>query len=116
MNFPHASKTFKALNPEYFRADLGAVSPAQPQPAGYRPAPRAHPPQGRRPRRLVVCLVSFRRRLLDDDNHVGACKYLRDAIAATIGLDDADPRLRFEYAQCRTTGPEGVLVKISNSF
>ena len=61
---------------------------------------------------MVVSLVGHRRRKLDDDNFVGACKHLRDAIAASLGLDDGDPRLRWEYGQHETHGVEGVSVTI----
>ncbi len=47
---------------------------------------------------------------LDDDNLRGALKYPRDAVARYLKLDDADPRLRFDYAQ--TIGPWGVLIAI----
>lgn len=61
---------------------------------------------------MVISLVGHRRRKLDDDNFVGACKHLRDAIAASLGIDDGDPRLRWEYSQHETAGAEGVMVKI----
>lgn len=62
---------------------------------------------------VVVCIVSFRRKLLDDDNLTGGAKSLRDTIAIALGVDDADPRLCWEYAQVKTTGPEGTLVVIT---
>lgn len=62
--------------------------------------------------RVLVTIVSYRRKLLDGDNLQGGAKSLRDAIADTIGMDDADPRLKFEYAQVITTGKCGTAVKI----
>ena len=63
-----------------------------------------------------ISLIAMLRRTLDSDNLVGSQKPLRDAIAATLGLDDADPRLNWEYAQVKTTGQEGVIVKIESHF
>ena len=91
--------------------DLRPVSPAVAQPLG-RPSPPAHAGQGRRPRRLVVSLIGLRRRPLDDDNYNGACKHLRDAIAASLGIDDGDKRICWQYQQLQTRGREGVLVRI----
>jgi hypothetical protein len=61
---------------------------------------------------VVVTLITCRRRELDDDGNVAALKPLRDAIASTIGLDDADKRIRFEYGQIESRSKEGVIVKI----
>ena len=92
-------------------ADLRPVPASQPQPVR-RASPPAHAGQSRRARRLVVSLIGLRRRTLDDDNFNGACKHLRDAIAASLGIDDGDPRIRWQYQQLQTTGREGVLVHI----
>jgi hypothetical protein len=59
--------------------------------------------------------VAFRRRALDDDNLTGGLKPLRDAVAQSLGLDDGDPSLKFTVHQCVGRGPEGVLVRISDS-
>ncbi len=61
---------------------------------------------------MVVSLIGLRARTLDDDNFVGACKQLRDAIAATIGIDDGDKRIKWQYQQLQTNGREGVLVQL----
>ena len=60
-----------------------------------------------------VTLVAVVGRELDGDNLVSACKPLRDAVAATLGIDDGDKRITFEYGQTRTDGDEGVMVKIT---
>ena len=107
-DFQNASESFKRLNAHLFRA----LPPAQPKRDGRRNPTPANAPQARSARSVVVSLVGHRRRKLDDDNFVGACKHLRDAIAASLGLDDGDPRLRWEYGQHETRGAEGVSVTI----
>lgn len=62
---------------------------------------------------IIATLVSCRSRELDDDGNVAALKPLRDAIAETLGLDDADKRIRFEYGQVESKSEPGVLVKIT---
>ena len=91
--------------------DLRPVPAAVAQPDGREALP-AHAGQSLRPRRLVVSLIGLRRRTLDDDNFNGACKHLRDAIAASLGLDDGDKRICWQYQQLQTKGREGVLVRI----
>ncbi|TSA41471.1 MAG: hypothetical protein D4R57_00560 [Verrucomicrobiales bacterium] len=93
-------------------ADLRPLSPPVAQPGGRRIAPPAHETQTGRPCRVVVSLIGLRARTLDDDNYVGACKHLRDAIAATLGIDDGDKRISWQYQQIQTRGREGVLVQI----
>jgi len=93
---------------------VGAVPRPKPEP---HPLPALDPkPKARasRKRRLavIVTLISARHQLLDDDNLRGAFKGLRDAISRSIGLDDADKRLVWQYAQVQTTGAEGSLVTI----
>lgn len=63
-------------------------------------------------RRLVVSFVCFRARPCDDDNLQFGCKWLRDAIAQSLGIDDGDKRFRWQYGQLQTNGPEGVAVTI----
>lgn len=109
-NFDNASESFKRLNPSLF--SVGAVAPAQPKPGGLRSAPAKDAVEKGGSFRLVVSLVSFRRQLLDDDNLNGSCKHLRDAIATSLGLDDGDQRIRWEYGQIESRGRAGVAVKI----
>ena len=61
----------------------------------------------------IITITSYRRKLLDDDNLIAGAKACRDSIAASCGVDDADPRLRWEYRQLQTDGAEGTLVTIS---
>lgn len=72
--------------------------------------------QKRRKKGVVECIVSivsYRSRLLDDDNLQGGAKPLRDAIAETLHIDDGDPRIRFEYDQIETRGSTGTQVLIT---
>lgn len=57
---------------------------------------------------LVLCLL----KPYDDDNAVSSCKSLRDAIAESLGIDDGDSRIEFNYNQIKTSGREGVNVII----
>ena len=61
---------------------------------------------------VIVTLVAVRRHLLDDDNNTGSLKTIRDSVAKTIGIDDGDSRIKFEYGQSKTDGEEGVIVKV----
>ncbi len=51
------------------------------------------------PRPCVVTLTRLGPRTLDNDNLLGACKWVRDGVAKALGLDDADPRIEWRYAQ-----------------
>ena len=48
---------------------------------------------------VEITLTRLGGRPMDDDNLIAAFKALRDGIAARLGLDDADPRLRWRYEQ-----------------
>ena len=54
-------------------------------------------------------------RPMDDDNLPGACKAIRDEVAAILGIDDGDrAAARWEYAQDR--GPWGIRVEVSHGL
>ena len=54
-----------------------------------------------------------KRKLMDEhDNLKASLKPLVDAIAASLRLEDKDPRLRWQYAQVKTTGTLGVTVTL----
>ncbi len=61
-----------------------------------------------------VTLIACRRRELDDDSNIYSLKPLRDAISATLGIDDADSRIKWHYGQTITGGDTGVIVKIES--
>lgn len=68
--------------------------------------------------RVAICItiVQYRRRLLDGhDNLAYAVKPLVDAIAQSLGVDDGDKRLRWEYGQVQTAGEQGTSVKITTN-
>lgn len=56
--------------------------------------------QGRKiPLPCVVKLTRIGPKMMDSDNLAGSFKACRDQIARRLGVDDGDPRIRFEYAQ-----------------
>lgn len=59
-----------------------------------------------------VIIIALRKRRLDDDSAPFAVKPVRDAIAASLGIDDADSRVAWEYGQVETRGRPGVVVRI----
>jgi hypothetical protein len=48
---------------------------------------------------LIVKLTRHGRKELDDDNLRSALKAVRDGIAECLGIDDRDPRVRWDYDQ-----------------
>lgn len=97
---------------------LGAVTPGQRKQVSVSALVTATPARSRSKRGVgfVITITSYSRRVTDDDNRsvgAGSAKNLRDAIAASLGVDDADKRLKWEYRQQQTAGAEGTLVTIS---
>lgn len=70
--------------------------------------------QQKRENGLAVCvtIIRFGYKELDEDNFHAGAKPLRDGIAASLGVDDADPRVLWQYAQVIEGGRSGVAVKI----
>lgn len=58
----------------------------------------------------VVTLTRQAPRALDNDNLAAAFKAVRDGVAAALGIDDRDPRVRWAYAQER--GPAAVRIRL----
>lgn len=48
---------------------------------------------------LLVTITRIAPRKLDDDNLQGACKYVRDQIAAKVGVDDRSDQYTWKYKQ-----------------
>lgn len=63
------------------------------------------------PMPLLVTITRVGPRKLDDDNLANACKYVRDQIAAEVGVDDGDDRYTWRY--CQRIGKYGVDVEIT---
>lgn len=64
---------------------------------------------------VTVTLTRIGVKTLDGDNLQGACKAARDGVADWLGLDDADPRVTWVYAQQRgKAGDYGMLVEVAN--
>ena len=62
---------------------------------------------------VVVMLVRCAPRLLDDDNAVGSMKAARDEVAAWLGVDDRDPRVRWNVTQAKTPKlRQGTIIEI----
>lgn len=96
------------------RNDVRRVEAYQSQQAATQTLVRRLSQCPRRETRLVcvVSLVAVLRKPFDDDNLVASLKPLRDAISASLVIDDGDKRIRFQYGQMPTQGREGVLVHI----
>ncbi len=61
---------------------------------------------------VIVTLIRAGSKTLDEDNLIFACKSLRDSIATSLGVDDADRRILWQYRQYETKGKPGLLVMI----
>lgn len=85
------------------------VRKQNPRPALVKDAPRQQ--AVRSGVEVSVTLIAVRKGKLDDDNAIASCKHLRDCIARTLGVDDADPRVRWEYGQVIGTR-RGTIVKV----
>jgi len=71
--------------------------------------------QRSRKARVVICIkiISIRKRETDLDNIIAGAKPLRDAIARSLGVDDGNKRIRWEYDTIITTGATGTQILIS---
>ena len=110
----NASESTKRRNPELFGGALGAVGARRPERNKVSALDGRGKERRQRTGRVVVCvtLIALRRRLLDEDSAIFALKPLRDAIAASLGIDDADARIAWQYGQQITKGEQGVIVRI----
>lgn len=65
---------------------------------------------------IGVVLVSITRagpRRLDTDNLAASAKACRDGVADALGVDDADPRVQWRYAQARSEH-HGVRIEVAD--
>lgn len=109
----NVSKSTIARNPHLYPA-VGAVETYQPKPAAAKALASRQPAFKRRKGRLavVVTFIAHVHRELDTDNLAAACKPLRDSVSTTLGIDDGDKRIRYQYGQVETRGHKGVVVRI----
>lgn len=93
---------------------LGAVARDELQPDKGASLDKGPRKRARRKRGVVVCvtIIACGPRLLDDDNLATGAKPLRDGIAAGLGIDDGDRRIRWQYRSIETTGEPGVIVTV----
>jgi len=106
----HVSQSFKQRNPHLYpvgKMEAQVAEPASPQALDRVPSKRK---AGKVRVELCVTLIAGVKRTLDDDNLIGACKPLRDAIARDLRIDDGDRRVRWEYSQFQTKSEEGGLL------
>ncbi len=112
----NVSEATRKRNPHLYGGGLGKVETHKPKPAAVaalvkdsRPAQAGKEGMGYR----ITFVVVRKRSLLDSDNLQGALKPLRDAVAYSLGIDDGDPRIEWEYHQIKSTQPEGVTVMVT---
>ena len=86
------------------RRQVGGLETSQPKPAAARAlvSPDAKRKSGKAGVEFIITLLSHRKRLLDEDNHIGSLKPLRDGIAKTLGIDDGSLAVRWQYQQIKT--------------
>jgi len=96
---------------------VGGLLPTKPKPEPLPALDRKAQNRGRSKGSVVVRVTIIRcgSRLLDDDNLCFAYKPLRDSIATSLGIDDGDKRISFEYGQCETKGKRGTIVKLERT-
>lgn len=112
-NLPeNPSESFKRLNPHLYPLDTMAPTKRERRPVAALDKKPRNVKGSTSGVALIVTLIACRHRILDCDNSIAGFKALRDGIARTFGIDDGDPRIRWEYGQQQTNGHPGVIVKI----
>lgn len=94
---------------------LGALVRPVPEQPPLRAVAKNHvePKKGPEAVCVRVTIISCRRRLLDaHDNLPYAHKSIVDAVAESLGMDDRDARIKWEYGQVVTSGDTGTIVKM----
>lgn len=85
------------------------LQPDQTQPLDGKRKPRQNGPVALA---VVVTIIRVGYKEFDEDNLIAGAKPLRDAIAASLRVDDADKRIRWQYRQIIDAGRTGTIVKI----
>ena len=106
----NASESVRRKNPHLF--NVGKIPDPLSESIRLGQCQDPYQPQEAGKGKLVISLVSLRSRKLDRDNLVGSFKWLQDAIAWSLQVDDGDDRIEWQYAQLITDGEEGVMVRI----
>lgn len=110
----HVSESVKRRNPQLYPGALGTILPTDrkqsPEPALVNNVQTKQ--KVRRGVEVCVSIIACRRRVLDSDNAIAGAKHLRDCIAKTLGIDDSDRRVRWQYGQVETRGKTGTIVMI----
>lgn len=108
----NVTESVRKRNPHLY--DLGAVVASQPQCSPRLALDSAKPKRqrGKGCVEVVVTIIACCFREADDDNNMASLKGIRDGIAETLGIDDGDRRIRFEYGQIETRAERGLIVKI----
>lgn len=107
--FPNASESFKKANPHLFGVRAIQTEITKPD-QGCEGQDRKLEAGAQRLAFCVSLVVLSRRNMDAHDNLPFSCKPLVDAIAKSLGRDDAE--IEWEYEQARTRGQQGVMVKI----
>ena len=115
------SEAVRKLNPHIYghgqqgsHSSLDTVSATKRKPDSIQALDQGPKMQRSRKGGVAVCvtIIALSNRLPDDDNWAAAAKTLRDSIARSIGVDDGDRRVRWQYGTVETRGEEGVVVTI----
>lgn len=117
--FPRASQSTIARNQDAPGLDRVVPKIEQPEP-GRTLEQNISTRQGRKKgvgqSGVRVTLIAVVRRQIDEhDNLRHGFKPLVDLIARELGLDDADPRIRWQYGQQITSGKQGTIVMIEET-
>jgi hypothetical protein len=115
-NLSNTSEAIRKLNPDLF-ATLGRLGSKVDRKqaralVSCSPAERRGQARIRAGVEITVTLTAYVVRRLDPDNLAGALKPMQDTIADYLGIDDGDPRIRWECGCVETRGREGVIVTI----
>jgi hypothetical protein len=115
-------ESFKKRNPQLYapatEADSGVsggLRDAERKPNSLQALVKRQKVQRRRKGGVVVCveIIALRNREVDTDNLTAGAKCLRDCVATSLGVDDADKRFRWSVGFCQTSGREQTIVRIS---
>jgi hypothetical protein len=111
--FSHASDSFKKLNPHLCYSACG-LETSKPKSTASQTLVSGDKKRksGKSRVAVIITLIGVGRTELDSDNFVAACKPLRDGIAKTLGINDADKRVQWQYGQIYSKGRRGILVTL----